>query len=178
MSTPATQAAPEPPFGDLYRALCKRLEQIVRADAQAPDAIVEDACQHAWGRLLAPRTRIHPEAALSWLATTAVREARRLMRVCERDVSLDADQAGTRPGACAGSGEHAELPAGTRTEMLVEEREQLRLMRHLPERQQRLMWLHALGLSYQEIADYTGDTTRTVERQLLRGRRRIRQLAV
>ena len=68
--------------------------------------------------------------------------------------------------------------APTATDALVEDRERLRLMRLLPERQQRILWLHALGLSYQEIAAYTGDTTRTVERQLLRGRARIRALAV
>ena len=64
------------------------------------------------------------------------------------------------------------------TDALVEDREQLKLIRQLPERQQRILWLHALGLSYEEIAAYTGDTPRTVERQLLRGRSRLRELAV
>ncbi|MBV8956985.1 MAG: sigma-70 region 4 domain-containing protein, partial [Solirubrobacterales bacterium] len=41
--------------------------------------------------------------------------------------------------------------------------------------QQRILWLHALGLTYAEIADYEGCTLRTVERQLLRARRRITQ---
>jgi RNA polymerase sigma factor (sigma-70 family) len=58
---------------------------------------------------------------------------------------------------------------------LVERRERLDGIRRLPERQQRVLWLHALGLSYGEIAAHEGCTTRTVERQLLRARQRARE---
>jgi RNA polymerase sigma factor (sigma-70 family) len=60
---------------------------------------------------------------------------------------------------------------------LVEQRERLETIRILPERQQRLLWLHALGLSYTEIALYAGCTPRTVERQLLRAKRAVRRAA-
>jgi DNA-binding CsgD family transcriptional regulator len=43
-------------------------------------------------------------------------------------------------------------------------------------RQQRLVWLQAAGLSYVEMAAYTGDSVRTVERQVLRAAERVRQL--
>ena len=35
------------------------------------------------------------------------------------------------------------------------------------------MWLQGFGLSYSEIAAYTGDTRRTVERQLMRAKRAL-----
>ncbi len=156
-------------LGELYRGFSRRLEAIVRADVRAPDPVIEDACQHAWGSLLADATRIRAEAARSWLATTAIREAWRLMRVRDRDVALT--------GADSAEDEAAEPVAPASTDAVAEERDRLRLIRKLPERQQRILWLCALGLSYEEIAAYTGDTPRTVERQLLRGRQRVRQLA-
>jgi RNA polymerase sigma factor (sigma-70 family) len=58
---------------------------------------------------------------------------------------------------------------------LIEHRERLADLGRLPARQQRALWLHGLGLSYAEIARHEGCTTRTVDRQLLRARRRIRQ---
>jgi DNA-directed RNA polymerase specialized sigma24 family protein len=57
---------------------------------------------------------------------------------------------------------------------LVEQRERLATIHHLPERQQRLLWLQGLGLSYAEMADSTGCTNRTVERQLLRAKRALK----
>jgi DNA-directed RNA polymerase specialized sigma24 family protein len=58
---------------------------------------------------------------------------------------------------------------------LAEQRERLSSISLLPERQQRMLWLQGIGLSYADIAITTGCTTRTVERQLLRARRAIRQ---
>ncbi len=167
---PRVATSPDATFQQLYERLSQRLEQIVRTDVRAPETVVEDACQFAWGSLVAHTTRVRAEAALSWLATTAVREAWRLMRTREHDVPLEADDPGV-------SGSREPSSAVT-TEALVEDRERLKLIRELPERQQRILWLRGLGLSYEEIAAYTGDTVRTVERQLLRGRRRIRELAV
>ncbi|MFX5521499.1 hypothetical protein ABTD78_19775, partial [Acinetobacter baumannii] len=77
--------------GELYRALARRLEQIVRVTVQASDPVVEDACQFAWGRLLAPDTQVSADATFQWLAKTAIREAWRLRRRTERDVPLPQD---------------------------------------------------------------------------------------
>jgi len=60
------------------------------------------------------------------------------------------------------------------TDELFERQERIREVRCLPERQQRVVWLHALGLSYTEMAAHEGCTRRTVDRQLLRARRAIR----
>src|SRR6201986_215021 len=75
--------------GELYGLLAKRLEQIVRLDVRAPDAVIEDDCQVAWSRLLHHHDRVHRETVLSWLIRTAVHEAFRLLRRDRRELSLD-----------------------------------------------------------------------------------------
>ena len=76
--------------GELYGALAGRLEQIVRLDVRAPEAVIEDACQVAWCRLLDHSHRVHRETAMAWLARTAVHEAFKLLRRDRRELSLDA----------------------------------------------------------------------------------------
>ena len=145
--------------GELYSLLGRRLEQLVRLDVRAPDVVIEDACQVAWSRLLHHRHRVHRETVMSWLVRTAVHEALRLLRRDRRELPLEA---ATEQATSA-------TPA-----QLIECRERLAELSRLPVRQQRAVWLHALGLNYTEIASYEGCTTRTVERQLLRARQTIR----
>ena len=76
--------------GELYGALADRLEQIVRLDVRASDAVIEDACQVAWVRLLHHRQRVHRDTVMAWLARTAVHEAFRLLRRARRELPLDA----------------------------------------------------------------------------------------
>lgn len=155
--------------GELYGELGRRLEQLVRLDVRASDALIEDACQAAWCRLLDHSQRVCRETAMAWLQRTAVREALKLLRRDHREPSLEA--------AVEAGGELASaLPAAT-PDQLLEYRERLREMRRLPERQQRVVWLHAFGLSYVEIATHEGCTRRTVERQLLRARDALRDPA-
>ncbi len=149
--------------GELYALLARRLEQIVRVDVRAPDALIEDACQFAWSRLLHHRHRVHRETVMSWLIHTAVHEAFKLLRRDRRELSLEV------------ATEEALIPVDVALPELIECRERLAELGRLPERQQRAVWLHALGLNYAEIARYEGCTTRTVERQLLRARHTIRQ---
>lgn len=150
----------------LYLALSRRLEQLVRMDVRAPEAVIEDACQVAWIRLVRNADRVRRDAVLSWLATTAVREAYKLTRRESRELSLDAalEHADGLPGVPRSLGPHE----------VLEQRERLARIRALPERQQRLLWLHALGYSYAEMAAHDGLTRRTVERQLLRAKGRVR----
>jgi RNA polymerase sigma factor (sigma-70 family) len=154
--------------GELYRALATRLEHIVRRDIQAPEAVIEDACQIAWSGLLRHCGRVRREAALAWLARTAEREAVRLARREHRELSLDATLERSGDAIL----EH--WPAGLALEELAEKRARLEAISELPGRQQRLVWLHGLGFSYDEIAAHTGDSFRTVERQLLRAKGRLR----
>jgi RNA polymerase sigma factor (sigma-70 family) len=146
--------------GNLYSELAGRLEHIVRLDVRAPDAVIEDACQFAWSRLLHHGHRVHRATVMSWLARTAVHEAFKLLRRDRRDVPLEAV---------------SEQVSRASPHELVERRERLAEIAGLPERQQRALWLHALGLSYAEIALHERCTTRTVERQLLRARQTVRE---
>jgi len=148
---------------ELYGRMARRLEQIVRGDVRAPDAVIEDACQFAWSRLWHHRDRVHRESVMTWLVRTAVHEAFKLLRRDGRDLSLEAtDETLLRLQAA---------PAE-----LIERRERLAELRGLSERQQRAVWMQALGWNYAEIAGREQCTVRTVERQLLRARQRIREL--
>jgi len=153
----------------LYGLCAERLRRIVAKQVNAPSVVIEDACQFAWYRLVRHAQRVEQEAALSWLATTAVHEAIKLARRDQREVSLEGrrneDGELNVPDVTPGPPEHVEL------------RERLDLVRRLPDRQQRLLWLQAIGLSYEEIASETGVTLRMVERQIHRGRRRLRAAA-
>ncbi|MBV9819149.1 MAG: sigma-70 family RNA polymerase sigma factor [Solirubrobacterales bacterium] len=151
--------------GELYAQHAASVRRRVGAGVRAPDPLIEDACQIAWSRLVHHRTRVHRETATSWLVRTAIHEALRLIRRGGRELSLDELVDGNSEAQ------------GSRTpqllDELVEQRAVLDAIRILPERQGRLLWLQALGFTYAEIAGETGDTTRTVERQLARGRRRL-----
>jgi len=153
-------------LGELYSSLARRLEQIVRLDVRASEAVIEDACQFAWYRLLHHRDRVHRETVMAWLARTAVHEAFKLVRRDQRELSLEAALEG---GEKAG---WATTPATP--EQLLDYRERIEELRLLPERQQRLVWLNAFGLSYTEMAAHERCTRRTVDRQLLRARQAIR----
>lgn len=149
----------------LYEALSPRLERIVQRDVHAPRPVIEDACQHAWAKFIQHTDTIDHTTALSWLATTAVRQAYKLTRREHRELSLEhhAEQhheAGD-PTRRADPARTAELHA------------ELARLDALPERQRRLVWLQAVGLTYAEIAARSGDSQRTVERQLLRARQTL-----
>ena len=66
------------------------------------------------------------------------------------------------------------LPA---PEQQLEMRERLAEIRALPVRQQRVVLLQGFGYEYDEIAAVTGESRRTVTRQLTRARRRLAALA-
>ncbi len=159
----ARTAAPDPAV--LFGSLSARLRQIVRHGVTAPDEIVEDACQFAWSALLRQGGATRPDATLSWLATTALREALRLLERESRELPLDEvfDVFATS--------------AAPEPHELLEIRERIGAIVSLPQRQQRLLWLHAAGLTYGEIAAHERCTQRAVERHLLRAKRSIRALA-
>ncbi len=148
----------------LYRSLARRLERIVGTGVPAPD-VVDDACQFAWMQLVCHCDRVQHEAALGWLTTTAVREAFRLIRVAEREPSLEA--------LLHVFGESALTAVAPGADEQFESQERLLALGTLPPRQQRLIWLHAMGLTHAEMAVHEGATRRTVERQLLRAKRTI-----
>jgi len=133
----------------------------VRHDVSAPEAVIEDACQAAWCQLLVHAGGVNEARTLAWLATTATREARRMtrreMRELPIEIALDERSVEQSP------------------EVLAQHRQQLALVSLLPERQRRVLWMRMLGLSYDEIACRLECTPRTVERQLLRARDKVRR---
>jgi RNA polymerase sigma factor (sigma-70 family) len=151
---------------ELYGTLSRRLRAIVRATGPAAEAIVEEACQVAWFRLISYRQCVQPDKALGWLSATAIREARRLAVRQYREASLEQEL--VRRGE-----RHFGLDAPGSDEVL-EARERLCSLGTVTARQRRLLWLHAMGWSYVEIAQHEGCSLRTVERQLLRAKRAVR----
>jgi RNA polymerase sigma factor (sigma-70 family) len=158
---------PEGDLARMYRELAPKLERIVRRAVYCSDATVEDACQCAWSRLVQHRARVRTETAFGWLARTAIHEALRLNRRSARDASLD------------DALERGLDPVATTPELWeqLDRREQLKKVCALAVRPQRLVWLHALGLSYEEMAAHERCTTRTVDRQLSRARRELSRVA-
>lgn len=149
---------------ELYEDRAVQVRRLVRHEVRAPEPLIEDACQVAWGRLIRHRDRVCRDTVVAWLVATAMHEAFRLIRRSNREVSLEEllDEAGELP-----------LPATPSPDEILEHRARLEALRSLPDRQRQLVWLQGLGLSYAEMAEHTGATTRTVERQLLRARRKL-----
>jgi len=151
---------------ELYRTLSARVLQDVRQRVRTSPENIEDACHFAWVAFLRRSDQVARSAALAWLTTTAVHEAYKLINRAQRAGSLDrALETGLEPPAPQrGPPEHAQ------------DHEQLELLRQLPDRQQRIIILRAAGLSHAEISQTTGDTERTVQRQLYRAHATLAQL--
>jgi RNA polymerase sigma factor (sigma-70 family) len=152
-------------LADLYADLAPQLERIVNANVQAPSTVLEEACQTAWAWLVADRDSLAAGTELGWLATTATREALRLVRTQRRDLSLEQER--------DAGGELRELVFEQGPERVFEVRERLAEVRQLPPRQQRLLMLQGFGYRYAEISAVTGDSCRTIDRQLARARRKL-----
>lgn len=149
--------------GQLYAEFGRHLEVLVRSDVRACDAVIEDACQLAWVQLVRYRHRVALDSAPRWLTRTAVREAVRMLRRHRRECSLETLLT-EEP-----DGEERSVAAD-----VLADREKLLDIRRLPRRQQRIVWLRALGLSYDEVASHEACTFRTVDRLLGQARQRLR----
>jgi RNA polymerase sigma factor (sigma-70 family) len=176
MDRPAVSTTPAGVLDDLddvarlYREEAVSIRKLVRMHVVASSALVEDACQIAWCRLLIHRARVRRESARAWLVQVAVHEALKAIAREGRERSLEALQERDRRRDREAEPAIASTPTPTLIEDLVEQRARLDSVRTLPDRQRRLVWLQGLGLSYREMAGETGMTRRTVERQLMRAR--------
>ena len=153
----------------LYADLQPQLVRILASNLQLSDWVVDDACQTAWGSLLAHLDTVEPGSELGWLSTTAMRAALRLLR---RDRVMESAEELPPPPLLD---DYRHLGPGP--EQAYQLRERLAEIRRLPVRQQRIVLLHGFGYEYEEIAAVTGDTRRTVARQLTRARQRLARLA-
>lgn len=150
---------------DLYSDLQPQLVRILASNLQPPEWVVEEACQTAWSSLLEHRGAVVPGGELGWLSTTATRAALRLLR---RARILESYEQAPPPLHLADFRVPEPAP-----EQHLALRERLAEVRRLPVRQQRLVMLHGFGYEYDEIAAVTGETRRTVARQLTRARRQL-----
>jgi RNA polymerase sigma factor (sigma-70 family) len=162
----------------LYVEEAISVRRIVRRSVAASPAVIEDACQVAWTRLVIHRARLRRESARAWLIQVAIHEVIRSIQRERRERSLEAllEHAG-RPAPEGDADAGMTLPTPTLIEDLVEQKNRLESLQALPERQRRLLWLQGLGLSYREMAGATGMTRRTVERQLIRARSSLNEAA-
>lgn len=147
------------------------LQRAVGVNVTASEATVEDACAFAWTQLVRRAdVDLSDERGVGWLYRVATREAWRLTSIERGAVSYsatidDPDHWGLGASEPA-SPQDVEATVGART--------RLDAVRALPERERRIVLLQAFGFTHAEIARRTGDTVRTVERQLRRAKQRLR----
>jgi RNA polymerase sigma factor (sigma-70 family) len=159
-----TARAPRGDEGELFAHYHDMLLRAVSRQASAPAVVIEDACAFAWLQLL--RYQPQRDNIVGWLVTVAVREAWKLSRRQRAEIS----------GEVEASDAYAHLEhIGATLDDQVAAREALRAVAELPERQRHLLARQAAGLSHDELAADTGDSMRTIDRQLGRARARIRE---
>lgn len=153
-----------------------RLRRLVTRYTHANRQVVEDACQTAWAILLRRGDIPLDGRGLAWLRKVALTTG--LRGTTPRDMPAG----GFLPGGHDADPRELAEPIGDQGDplelVLASERHQeLRAkLLTLTERERRYLTLQAAGLSYREIAaTETGVSLRTIERQILRGRRKLKE---
>lgn len=146
----------------LFARYDRKLRARVRSIVTTSEANIEDACMYAWLALLRHELDEISEP-YSWLTTLAIREAVKLERADRRTRPLVPDEYGAqeRPGE-----ELAAYDLLVHAASIIQEA-------GLTARQLQMISLQLWGLSYEQIAAHTGDSRRTVERQILRARAKL-----
>jgi RNA polymerase sigma factor (sigma-70 family) len=159
----------------LYEQQAANIERIVAARARVPHTVLQDACQTAWMRLwIHTEVDLQAGGVVAWLTMVATREAWKRAELREIPAGSWATQGEDLP-----AGELAEPVGDTPDPFEVaidhEHRDELRArLLALTQREREYLALQALGLSYKEIAARSGDSERTVQRQILRGAKKFR----
>jgi RNA polymerase sigma factor (sigma-70 family) len=157
-------------IAEYYAREAPSLERAVARTVSAPAATIEDACSHAWCQLLKNDAIELGPGGFWWLYVCAKREVFRLTGRARRE------PAGGEAYELPEERAHAGEDVGETIERRAEHDARLALVLSLSERGRQMIVLQAAGFSYEEIAQASGDSVRTVERQLLRGRRTLLRL--
>jgi RNA polymerase sigma factor (sigma-70 family) len=167
ISTTGQAGSRQQVLASLYAQHAKRVQRLVARHAGGD---VEDACQTAWERLLSHNeVDLQGRGVVNWLVITAARVAWKRAGQ-HRELPFE---------ALRGEGGDAELiePAGDAPDPLavvLERDDTRRRLARLTARERQFLALQVLGLTYGEISQATGASWRTVERQVLRARRKLR----
>ena len=149
----------------LFSRYDRKLRDRVSAVVNTSQANIEDACMFAWVQLL--RYELDEvDAAYSWLTTVAIREAVKLDRAERRTRPLPVDEHGA-----------VIEPIDPRDQLaardLLDHAAAVIQQAGLTSRQLEMISLQAWGLTHEQIAARTGNSRRTVERQILRARAKL-----
>lgn len=115
---------------------------------------------------------LEEHAALSWLITTATREAwKQSRRLTTRETPV-AFQADSDLDELADPAAKDTDPSGLAIAH-AEHQERVTRLRALSDRERLYLYLQGLGYRYSEMANLTSASVRTVERQVLRARSKL-----
>jgi DNA-directed RNA polymerase specialized sigma24 family protein len=159
-------------IAEMYRRHDAQLHAVVRKRGSRNAAVVDDACAHAWLKLLSTAAvDVGPPrwSALAWVTTCAVRHAWEIEHSARRVAATDLPA--LEQAATAVAGDRApELPD------VVLQHLRLQLVGQLPERPRRFLLGLALGYSYSEIAAAEGASYTTTNKQIAKAKRLLRAL--
>lgn len=147
-------------FARYHDVIRKHVQGVVSTSAEN----VEDACMFAWTKFLSFE---HDQIkdACSWLATVAIHEAFKLDRRARRTSQLVTEQGEVVDVADP----YDELQLAR----LLADAGDVVTAAGLSARQAQILGLQVAGFSYEEISAQTGDSRRTIERQILRARHKL-----
>ena len=157
-------------IGYLYERHAAVVRRLVGGRVNAPQAVIEDACHTAWLKLCGrDDVALNARSVVRWLVVTATRESWRHTSG-RRELAM---------GGWLADGDERELPEplgdAPDPSTIAGERDLVRRrLAALTPRELQFLALQALGLTYDEISAELDVTVRTVERQILRGRQKLR----
>ena len=156
----------------MYATHHEQLQRLVRRRGSSDEQNVQDACAYAWMQLVrADHVNLGPPRwrALAWLTTTAIRHAWDLGHGDAKYTSIGDLHT---LALLADSRGHA-APSVTK---VADDRARLDVVAQIPERPRRFLLRLSFGYSYDEIAAAEHVSVRTVDRQIARARRLLREL--
>jgi RNA polymerase sigma factor (sigma-70 family) len=152
-----------------YAEHAARLERAVARELRVPPQVIEDACQTAWTILLRRPDIPLERQGLAWLRKVALTTGYRSARQREQPAG------GFLPEQDPGELPEPVAPTTGLAERVADRLDRRAQLQALTARERRYLALQAIGLSYSEIAGDEQASQRTVERQLMRAKRKLRQ---